>query len=195
MLKQYRGMGGTGVWKVEPAGDSLVRVQHAARDSADEELRLDEFVRRCEPYFAGPGRMIDQPFQERLDEGMIGVYLTHDRVVRFAHEYPRAFLPPSSSAPAPKSFEGPAAPAFQVLRTHVESEWVPELQRLLDLDTASLPVIWDIDFLFRPKTEAGDDSFVLCEINVCSTFAFPEQAVDTVAQAAVDCVRLARNRV
>jgi hypothetical protein len=195
VLKQYRGMGGTGVWKVELAGDSLVRVQHAARGSAEEELRLGEFVNRCEPYFSGPGRMIDQPFQGRLDEGMIRVYLTHDRVVGFAHQYPRAFLPPSSTAPAPKSFEGPSAPAFQALKARMESEWVPELQRLLDLDTASLPVIWDADFLFGPKTEAGDDSYVLCEINVCSTFAFPELAVDTVAQAAVACVRdAARNR-
>jgi hypothetical protein len=193
VLKQYRGMGGTGVWKVELAGDSLVRVQHAAHDNVEEELRLGEFVQRCEPYFAGPGRMIDQPFQERLAEGMIRVYLTHDEVVGFAHQYPRAFLPPSSTAPAPKSFEGPSAPAFRVLKARMESAWVPELQRLLDLDTASLPVIWDADFLFGPKTEAGDDSYVLCEINVCSTFAFPELAVDTVAQAAVDCVRAARN--
>ena len=195
VLKQYRGMDGTGVWKVELVGgsDSVVRVQHAARDSAEEQLRLSEFVHRCAPYFAGPGRMIDQPFQERLDEGMIRVYLTHDKVVGFAHQYPRAFLPPSSTAPAPKSLEGPSAPAFQALKARVESEWVPALQRLLDLDTASLPVIWDADFLFGPKTDAGDDSYVLCEINVCSTFAFPEQAVETVARAAVACVRAAKN--
>jgi hypothetical protein len=193
VLKQYRGMGGTGVWKVELAGDSLVRVQHAARGSAEEELHLSEFVHRCEPYFAAPGRMIDQPFQERIDEGMIRVYLTHDEVVGFAHQYPRAFLPPTSVAPAPKSFEGPSAPAFQVLKARVESEWVPALQQLLELDTASLPVIWDADFLFGPRTDAGDDSYVLCEINVCSTFAFPEQAVDTVARAAVACVDAAKN--
>jgi hypothetical protein len=201
VLKQYRGMGGTGVWKVELADasadmdlDTAVRVQHAERNGAEEPLRLGEFIRRCAPYFVGPGRMIDQPFQERLDEGMIRVYLTHDKVVGFAHQHPRGLLPPSSTAPAPKSFEGPSAPAFQTLRARVESEWVPALQQLLDIDTVSLPVIWDADFLFGPKTEAGDDSYVLCEINVCSTFAFPEQAVDAVARAAVACVDAAKNR-
>jgi len=29
-----------------------------------------------------------------------------------------------------------------------------------------LPIIWDADFLYGPKTPSGDDSYVLCEINV-----------------------------
>ena len=33
--------------------------------------------------------MVEQPFQERIGEGMIRVYLTHDEVVGFAHQYPR----------------------------------------------------------------------------------------------------------
>ena len=51
---------------------------------------------------------------------------------------------------------------------------------------ASLPVIWDADFLFGPKTDAGDDTYVLCEINASSTFAFPEHAMPAVAGAALD---------
>src|SRR5258708_28632604 len=120
-----------------------------------------------------------QQLQERLDDGRVRVCSRPDKAGGFADQYPRAFLPPSSTAPAPKSFEGPSAPAFQVLRARMETEWVPELQRLLDLDTASLPVIWDADFLFGPKTEAGDDSDVLREINLRSTFAFPWLARDT----------------
>ena len=83
VLKQQRGMGGTGVWKVESAdaNASLVRVQHAAQGSLPEDMRFDEFVARCEPYFAGGGLMVEQPFQTRLAEGMIRVYLSHDSVV------------------------------------------------------------------------------------------------------------------
>ena len=203
VLKQYRGMGGNGVWKVELADasagsgvdlDTAVRVQHAQRGSAAEQMRLGEFIDRCEQYFTGLGRMVEQPFQERLGEGMIRVYLTHDKVVGFAHQHPRGLLSDEATSPAPAAptpFEGPSAPAFQAIKQRMESEWVPALQQLLDIDTASLPVIWDADFLFGPKTEAGDDSYVLCEINVSSTFAFPEQAVETVAQAAVTCIRTA----
>ena len=61
-----------------------------------------------------------------------------------------------------------------------------EMQQLLDLHSAQLPVIWDADFLYGPKTPAGDDSYVLCEINASSTFAFPEFAMTGVARAAIE---------
>ena len=65
---------------------------------------------------------------------------------------------------------------------------MPELQRILELETVSLPVIWDADLLYGRKDERGDDTFVLCEINVSSTFAFPEQALETVARTALSRV-------
>jgi hypothetical protein len=192
VLKQCRGMGGDGVWKIEADdascnGDTMLRVQHAARGSVVERLSLDEFVARCEPYFAGDGSMVEQPYQARLAEGMVRVYLTQDRVVGFAHQYPRGLLSPAeaSHAPAAKVFELPSAAAYANLRSRVESEWVPEMQTILRLDTDALPVIWDADFLYGPKTASGEDTYVLCEINASSTFAFPEHAMPIVARAAI----------
>jgi hypothetical protein len=57
VLKQNRGNGGQGVWKVElvsgPAGKaSTVRVLEARRGSVFEEMSLGEFMTRCEDYFA-----------------------------------------------------------------------------------------------------------------------------------------------
>jgi hypothetical protein len=100
VLKQHRGMGGSGVWKVELADADAVIVQHAASGSVPETLALREFVRRCEPYFAGPGLMVEQPFQPRLAKGMIRAYLTHDKVVGFTHQYPRALMPPGRRRPS-----------------------------------------------------------------------------------------------
>jgi hypothetical protein len=60
---------------------------------------------------------------------------------------------------------------------------VPQMQQLLDLDADELPVIWDIDFLYGPRTASGEDGFVLCEVNASSTFAFPEHAMPGVARA------------
>jgi hypothetical protein len=189
VLKQHRGMGGNGVWKVERAhagDDTMLRVQHAARGSVPEQLSLDEFVARCEPYFAGGGMLVEQPYQARLAEGLIRVYMTHDRVVGFTHQYPRGLMPPDEpSVSSAKVFELPTAAAHRALRERMESEWVAELQHLLELETTRLPVIWDADFLYGPKTSAGDDTYVLCEINASSTFAFPEHALPIVAQAAI----------
>lgn len=194
VLKQNRGMGGNGVWKVEPDAsddDTTLRVQHAVRDSVPETLSLDEFVARCEPYFAGNGLMVAQPYQARLAEGLIRVYMTHDQVVGFAHQYPRGLLPPAdaSTTRTAKTFELPSAAAYSDLRNRMESEWMPEMQELLSLDTHRLPVIWDADFLYGTKTTSDDDAYVLCEINASSTFAFPEHAMPTVARAAIQRIQ------
>lgn len=182
VLKQYHGMGGNGVWKVELVEPGMLEVQHAVRDAVPQRLSVAEFVQRCGGYFEGAGRMVEQPFQPRLAEGMIRVYMTHDEVVGFALQYPQGLLPPSTGdAPKPpKRFEEASASAYQDLKTQMESEWMPELKRILAIDTHSLPVIWDADFL-----RAEDDRYVLCEINVSSTFAFPEHAMPKVARAAL----------
>jgi hypothetical protein len=189
VLKQQRGMGGLGVWKVEratPTDDALLLVQHATRDAPSERLPLSEFVARCEPYFEAGGLLVEQPFQERIGEGMIRVYLTHDEVVGFAHQYPAGLRPQSAGEPPPgKRFEQADAGEYRALRDLMESEWVPRLRELLDLDVHALPVIWDADFLYGPKTTAGEDTYVLCEINASSTFAFPEHAMPAVARAAL----------
>jgi hypothetical protein len=199
VLKQQRGMGGNGVWKVESAGDAeraMVRVQHAVRGGVPELLTLDAFVARCEPYFEGGGKLVEQPYQARLDEGLVRVYMTHDEVVGFTHQYPRGLLPPEEAASrsSAKVFELPSAAPYQELRSRMETEWVVELQELLGLETTSLPVIWDADFLYGPKTASGDDTYVLCEINASSTFAFPEHAMPTVARAAIERIRAAQYR-
>ena len=46
----------------------------------------------------------------------------------------------------------------------------------------SLAVIWDIDFLYGPKTADGEDTYVLCEINVSSVFPIPDQAPAEIAR-------------
>jgi hypothetical protein len=194
VLKQHRGMGGNGVWRVElddpnSDGDTMLRVQHAVRDSVPERISLHAFATRCDPYFAAGGLMVEQPYEARLAEGLIRVYLTHDQVVGFTHQYPTGLIPPteSSQRSASKVFELPGARAYGGLRERMESEWLPQMQEILDIDRHSLPAIWDADFLYGPKTPAGDDTYVLCEINASSTFAFPEHAMPTVAQAAIDC--------
>ena len=80
VLKQNRGNGGQGVWKVElidplPGGDTAVRVLHARRGSVPEELALADFMTRCEEYFTPNGCIVDQPFQSRLPDGMIRCYM------------------------------------------------------------------------------------------------------------------------
>ena len=188
VLKQYRGNGGNGVWKVEGVSDTRVRVRHARRGSTEEELSLNEFLARCEVYFAGDGRMVDQPYQPRLPDGMIRCYLVRDRVAGFGEQLINALFPAPIGAapteapqPGPRLYYPPTRADFQLLRTKMETQWVPTMCRTLELDAASLPVIWDADFLYGPKTSTGEDTYVLCEINISAVYPFPDEALAPLA--------------
>jgi hypothetical protein len=63
---------------------------------------------------------------------------------------------------------------------------------LLALSLDELPVIWDADFLLGPKNAAGQDSYILCEINASSVFPIPDEAPDAIAATLLK--RLARER-
>ena len=198
VLKQNRGNGGQGVWKVELVSDpggaaSVVCVLHALRGSLPEELPLAEFMARCEPYFASGGCIVDQPFQPRLPDGMIRCYMGADKVVGFGHQYIKALIPPPpegpdspAAQPGPRIMHGADAEPFQLLRAKMEAEWTPQIMmEVLGIDAASLPIIWDADFLYGPRTASGEDSYVLCEINVSSVFAIPDQAPPAIARLAL----------
>jgi hypothetical protein len=127
VVKQGRGNGGNGVWKVElPGGnpgtadlDAAVRVQDArARNGFAETMTLGSFMRQCEDYFSWSGCLVDQAFQERLADGMLRCYFSGSRVVGFCRQWPQGLLDddPHEGAPPASVMHGPDEPAYQGLR-------------------------------------------------------------------------------
>jgi hypothetical protein len=208
VLKQNRGNGGQGVWKVElitetdvKSGPSTaVRVLHAQRGSTPEVISLGAFMSRCQVYFSRGGRIIDQPFQPRLSDGMIRCYLAGNEVVGFGYQLIKALIAPPASGseeaaqPGPRTMHPADVVTFRQLRDKTEKEWVPGMQALLDIPTPMLPALWDADFLYGPKTPDGCDTYVLCEINVSSVAPYPDSAAPKVAAAALTGVRTAIKR-
>ena len=106
VLKQNRGNGGQGVWKVEAVSEQVgpearVQVLHARRGSVPEEMALGDFMARCEAYLTDDGCIVDQPFQSRLPDGMIRCYMAADKVVGFGHQFIKALIPPPPEARPP----------------------------------------------------------------------------------------------
>lgn len=209
VLKQYRGNGGSGVWKVELMeqvtdsrainADILLRVRHAERGSVDEIWSLADVFKLCEGYFEGTGKVIDQIYQSRLLEGMIRCYLVHNQVAGFGHQAINALYPTPAGGqpgdapqPGPRLYHPPTMPEFQSLKQKLEGEWVPAMQQVLDIPTDQLPIIWDADFLLGAKDAAGADTYVLCEINVSSVAPYPESAVPYMAEAAIARAQIAQ---
>lgn len=176
VLKQRRGHSGQGVWKVSATDDpAVVVVRHAARGSSEQTVSLDQWVDSCGEYLeAGP--MLDQPYNDRIGDGMVRCYLVRDRVEGFGHQQVNALVP--GTDPGPRLYYPPDKAEFQDLKAKMEGEWVPEMLATLGMSLDRLPMLWDADLMFR---EGG--GYILCEINVSSVFPYPESAMRPLARA------------
>jgi hypothetical protein len=187
VLKQARGNGGLGVWKLELGAPGTVRVEHA-HDGATEVRALDSFVDGFAGYLADGGRLVEQPFLPRVADGMVRCYLSGGKVAGYSEHLPRGFVAEQEGRGglgAEKVMHGPDAACFRDLREVLETDWVPGMQRLLGLGSDALPAIWDADFL-RGPSEA--QPWVLCEINVSCVSPFPDVAADVIARTALERV-------
>jgi hypothetical protein len=200
VLKQLRGQSGDGVWKVslkeshaELSEQSLLAVRHAKRNSAEEIMLLQDFLVLCRPYFVHSGAMIDQAFQPRLREGMIRCYVVGNRVAGFGEQLINALHPapdgcPESEAPppGPRLYYSADRADLQSLKLKLERDWIAQMCELLGLRPDDLPILWDADFLFGEKSGTGEDTYVLCEINVSSVYPFPHSAMVPLVQEALN---------
>lgn len=192
VLKQNRGNGGIGVWKVETVAGAEVRVQEAKGGSEPRSMPLASFMAERAADFEAGGGLVDQSFQARHLEGMVRCYMSGDRVVGFGHQLVRALASAADGPAGPRLYSGPNDPRFQRLRALMERDWTPGLARLLDIAPDDLPVIWDADLLLGPKAPQGDDTYVLCEINVSSVFPIPDEAPQALAETTLRRLTAAR---
>jgi hypothetical protein len=192
VLKQNRGNGGIGAWRVESVSGGDVAVLEARGGREPRTLPLAAFVAELTADFDAGGGLVDQPFQARHLEGMVRCYMSGDEVVGFGHQLVRALAPAEAGPAGPRLYSGPEDPRFQRLRALMEGDWTPRLAGRLKIAADDLPVIWDADLLLGPKTPDGDDSYVLCEINVSSVFPIPDEAPAALARTTLK--RLAAGR-
>lgn len=178
VLKHNRGNGGAGVWKITTGDEAKINVLSAQSDEPPRTMLLADFITERRADFAASEGLVDQPFQSRHLDGMVRCYMSGDRVVGFGHQLVRALADREEGPAGPRLYSGPDDKRFQGLRRAMENDWTPGMARLLQIETDDLPIIWDADFLFGPKVPDGQDTYVLCEINVSSVFPIPDEAPD-----------------
>ena len=105
-----------------------------------------------------------------------------EQLVNALYPAPAGAAPAYAPQPGPRLYYPATRPDFQKLKSRLESEWVPEMCRALSIDPEDLPVIWDADFMYGPKNAAGEDTYVLCEINISSVYPFPDEALVPLAE-------------
>ena len=195
VLKQNRGNGGIGVWKVTARPGGSVNILSARGEEPPRTLMLADFVAERREDFGMGGGLVDQPFQARHMEGMVRCYMSGDRVAGFGQQLVRALADRGAGPAGPRLYSGPDDDRFQELKASMEDDWTPGMARILQMELADLPVIWDADFLLGPKTRGGQDTYVLCEINVSSVFPIPDEAPDAIAKTLLRRLDTARLRL
>ena len=180
VLKQYRGNGGNGVYKIEYVSTTKVKVTHAATGSQEKVLSKNDFYNEFKPFFMNEGLLIDQEWNKNTVNGMVRCYLSGTKVAGFGYQEINALyeLNGKYSSPGKRYYYTENCGLFSDLKEIMENKWVPQLQNNLSISKSIMPVIWDVDFFINEaNSKAADKKYELCEINVSCVSPFPPSAV------------------
>lgn len=185
ILKQYRGNGGSGVFKVDLTNlkKNVIVVTHAKTTDEERKLTTEGFLNEFKQYFNQGNILIDQEWNPNITNGMVRCYLTGNKVSGFGYQEVNALFPKKegelkSRFPGKRYYFSEDCGLFQDLRGIMENKWVPEIQKITSVKTEMLPVIWDSDFFINKiNTENSKEKYTLCEINVSSVSPFPESSI------------------
>jgi hypothetical protein len=178
ILKQYRGNGGDGVFKINTTDvhHNKIIVTHAKKGEEEKKLSAEDFFEEFKIYFDDGGILIDQPWNENIINGMVRCYLTGAKVSGFGYQEVNALYP--GKEPGKRFYFSEDCGLFQDLREIMENKWVPQFLQITGTDKEMMPVIWDADFFINSiNTEKTNEKYTLCEINVSCVSPFPESAI------------------
>jgi hypothetical protein len=192
ILKQYRGNGGDGVYKVDITNlkNNKIIVTHAKSGNEEMTMTLDDFFLQFESYFNDGSMLIDQKWNPNIINGMVRCYLSGSQVTGFGYQEINALYPIINGIyknPGQRFYFNEDCGLFKDLKEIMENKWVSQLQKLTGLHSEELPVIWDADFFINKiNSENAAEKYSLCEINVSCVSPFPESSiphiVDTVKE-------------
>ena len=182
VLKQYRGNGGDGVYKIGYDSADKVKLTHAMAGSAERNLLFTDFYNEFEPFFLNDGLLIDQEWNKNVVNGMVRCYLTGTKIAGFGFQEINALYESTDKTHIPPSrryYFTENCGLFSDLKEIMQNEWVPQLQSNLSIAENMLPVIWDADFFInKPNSKKTNKKYTLCEINVSCVSPFPPSAIN-----------------
>ncbi len=187
VLKQFRGDGGNGVFKVRAAGPDALAMLHAKRGSAEQTVGVAAFFEEFQPYFSGGRPLISQAWNEHITNGMVSCSMTVDQVVGFGYQEINTLYATTDGVVAPgrRYYYTEHCALFADLRELIERPWIGALAGRFGLACEHLPVIWDADFFIEKVFTSAPRRYTLCEINVSCVSPFPESAIPYIVTEAL----------
>lgn len=195
ILKKYRGNGGNGVFKINTTHykNNRIDLTHATDGEHPLMMTVNHFFRTFEDYFEQGGMLIDQPWNSNIVNGMVRCYLSGNRVAGFGYQEINALYPIIDCVfkkPSQRFYYSQDCGLFQDLKVVMENDWIVRLQRLTEIASQDLPVIWDADFFINDVNEKDPaKKYSLCEINASCVSPFPESAIDLIIEEVTNRIR------
>lgn len=188
VLKQFRGNGGDGVFKVR-ASERDVLVLHAKRGGVEEKMDANEFFDYFSDYFDAGSPMLNQEWNDNIANGMVRCYMSGNLVAGFGYQEINALYPQDGPvSPGKRFYFTENCALFADLRLLMEERWTDQLLEASDLAADKLPVIWDADFFINSMVPDSPRRYTLCEINVSSVSPFPESAIGFIVSKVQDAL-------
>jgi hypothetical protein len=190
ILKQYRGNGGDGVFKIDTLdlNNNKISITHAKNGNEEKQISIDDLFEMFESYFNTNSLLIDQEWNQNIINGMVRCYLSGSKVTGFGYQEINALYPiternPVFKKPSQRFYFSEDCRLFSDLRNIMEKSWVKQLQEITGIENDRLPVIWDADFFINKiNTENTNEKYTLCEINVSCVSPFPESSISYISE-------------
>jgi hypothetical protein len=190
ILKQYRGNGGDGVFKVDTSRskNNKISITHAKNGNDEILVSVDDLFKMFESYFNTNSMLIDQEWNQNIVNGMVRCYLSGSKVTGFGYQEINALYPiternPVFKKPSQRFYFSEDCGLFSDLRNIMEKSWIAQLQEITGIKNDMLPVIWDADFFINNiNMENTNKKYSLCEINVSCVSPFPESSIPYIAE-------------
>jgi hypothetical protein len=190
ILKQYRGNGGDGVFKIDTSNfkENNISITHAKNGNEEILVSVDDLFIMFESYFKANSLLIDQEWNQNIINGMVRCYLSGSKVTGFGYQEINALYPKTEKnliykKPSQRFYFSEDCGLFSDLKNIMEKSWVAQLQEITGIKNEMLPVIWDADFFINKiNTENTNEKYTLCEINVSCVSPFPESSIPYIAE-------------
>jgi hypothetical protein len=201
VLKQYRGNGGNGVYKImKGASTDEVIVIHAKNSREAKIFSWNDFYTHFQPYFSNDSLLIEQEWNNNLFNGMVRCYVSGNKVAGFGYQEivalyeidingSKTILPPSK-----RYYFTQNCGLFSDLKQIMETDWIAQLQRSQNIADEMMPVIWDADFFINDRnSNTAVGKYTLCEINVSCVSPFPPSAIPFIIEEVRNRLKQSKN--
>lgn len=131
VLKQYRGNGGNGVFKIKAGpADNEVTVVHATEGTKERVLSTGDFNNEFKSFFENDGLLIDQEWNNNIVNGMVRCYSSGSSVAGFGYQEINALyeLNNKTYLPGKRYYYTENCGLFADLKKIMENKWIPQLQ-------------------------------------------------------------------